>query len=212
MTRRGSVESRSLNGPDAKLLGVSSSGELAFLRGRHAALKLLAAGGERYARSRVSIAGGGPREILDDVVAADWKAGGTDLPVVRRAQVEFPLGTKIHDGPHGFSYVRIAPDGQTTGPRRGAGHRRARPVRSEDDTVIGMGDLTTLAWSPTGDEVWFTANRRDDLTTSALRAVSLTGKERVICPLRPSSRHTRRLLRRPHAAVQPDRARWDVRA
>ena len=70
MTRRGSVESRPLNVPDAKLLGVSSTGELAFLRGRHAALKLLApsANGTLV---RVSIAGGGPREILEDVVAAD---------------------------------------------------------------------------------------------------------------------------------------------
>ena len=35
MTRRGSTESRALNVPDAKLLGVSSTGELAFLRGTH---------------------------------------------------------------------------------------------------------------------------------------------------------------------------------
>ena len=46
----------------------------------------------------------------------------------------------------------------------------------------GWGDLTSLAWSPSGDEVWFTANRREDLTTSALRAVSTDGRERVILP------------------------------
>ena len=35
MTRRGSPESRPLNLSDARLLGVSSSGDLIFLRGRH---------------------------------------------------------------------------------------------------------------------------------------------------------------------------------
>jgi hypothetical protein len=111
MTRRDSVESRPLNAPDAKLLGVSSTGEIAFLRGPHAAMKLLPPR-ETGTLVRVSIAGGGPREILDGVVAADWKAGSAELAVVRRAQVEFPLGTTIHSGPHRFSYVRIAPDGQ----------------------------------------------------------------------------------------------------
>ena len=181
MTRRGSVESRPLNVPDAKLLGVSSTGELAFLRGRHAALKLLApsANGTLV---RVSIAGGGPREILEDVVAADWKAGSGDLAVVRRAQVEFPLGTTIYSGPHRFSYVRIAPDGQ-----------RLALVDGPDIVVLdlsgrkttlssGWGDLTTLAWSPSGDEVWFTSDRSRDVTTWALRAVSVAGKERVILP------------------------------
>ena len=38
MTRRDNVESKRLDVPNAKLLGVSSSGELAFLRGPHSAL------------------------------------------------------------------------------------------------------------------------------------------------------------------------------
>jgi hypothetical protein len=99
MTRRDSVESRRLDVPDAKLLGVSSSGELAFLRGPHGALRLLEAGAGTLLR--VSISGGGPRELLDDVFAADWQPGGSDLAVVRRGQVEFPLGTKIY-GQHAF--------------------------------------------------------------------------------------------------------------
>jgi hypothetical protein len=70
MTRRDSVESRRLDVPEAKLLGVSSSGELAFLRGPHAALRLLSPG--LGTLLRVSMTGGGPREVLDDVVAAHW--------------------------------------------------------------------------------------------------------------------------------------------
>jgi serine/threonine protein kinase len=62
-------------------------------------------GPQRDSRARLS-GGGALREILDDVIAADRRPGSTELAVVRRAQVEFPLGTKIH-GPHAFSYVRV---------------------------------------------------------------------------------------------------------
>ena len=183
MTRRDSVESRRLDVPDAKLLGVSSSGELAFLRGRHGALRLLNA--QEGTLLRVSITGGGPRELLDDVIAADWTPGGSDLAVVRRGQVEFPLGTKIY-GRNAFRHVRVAPDGQRLALAEGEGGYRNIVLldRSGRKTTLssGWGDLTSLAWSPSGDEVWFTANRREDLTTSALRAVSTDGRERVLFP------------------------------
>ena len=52
MTRRGSPESRPLNIADARLLGVSSTGDLAFLRGSHDAVRLLAAFAYGHARSR----------------------------------------------------------------------------------------------------------------------------------------------------------------
>jgi hypothetical protein len=178
MTRRGSVESRPLSIPGARLLGVSSTGELVFLRGRHEAVKVLAPSGTGTL-ARVAMTGGAPREILDDVVAADWTPGG-DLAVVRRAQVEFPLGTTIH-GSHRFSYVRIAPDGQ-----------RLALVEGPDIVVLdrsgkkttlssGWGEMTTLAWSPSGEEVWFAAGSRRNQTW-ALRAVSLTGRARVVLP------------------------------
>jgi dipeptidyl aminopeptidase/acylaminoacyl peptidase len=110
--------------------------------------------------------------------------------VVRRAQVEFPLGTRIY-GQHRFTHVRIAPDGQRLAlverPGRDA---EGKPVaaaivlldRSGRKTTLssGWGDLLSIAWSPSGDEVWFTANRPEDLASSALRAVSTNGKERVI--------------------------------
>jgi Tol biopolymer transport system component len=181
VTRRDSVESRRLDVPDAKLLGVSSRGELAFLRGPHGALKLLSPGVGTLLR--VSISGGGPRELLDDVISADWQPGGNDLAVVRRGQVEFPLGTKIY-GQHEFGYVRISPDGQRLALVEGQGRNIVLLDRSGRKTTLssGWGDLTTLAWSPSGNEVWFTAYRRDDLTTSAVRAVSTDGKERVILP------------------------------
>jgi serine/threonine protein kinase len=189
MTRRDNVESRRLEAPNAKLLGVSSRGEVAFLRGRHTGLRLVTA--EPGTLLRVSLTGGGPRELLDDVIAADWTPGGSDLAVVRRGQVEFPLGTRIY-GQHRFRHVRIAPDGQRLALIEGAGRdTEGKQVgqsialldRSGRKTTLSSGwrELTSLAWSPSGDEVWFTASR-EDLTTWALRAVSADGKERVILP------------------------------
>ena len=178
MTRRGNPESRPLNISDARLLAVSSQGDLAFLRGNRDALRLLppvSAG----MLARVPMTGGGPREVLDNVVAADWTAGG-ELAIVRGDRVEFPVGTTIY-GTNFFSAVRISPDGQKLALVEGTDivvlDRAGRKTTLSSD----WGDTTTVAWSPAGDEVWFTASRRpNDTATWALRAVSLKGKERVI--------------------------------
>jgi dipeptidyl aminopeptidase/acylaminoacyl peptidase len=140
----------------------------------------------------VSLAGGAARELLDDVLAADWTPDGTGLAVVRSAQVEFPLGTRIY-GENRFRYVRVSPDGQrlalVEGPGLDAqGRRQGTAIvvldRSGRKTTLssGWGDYATLAWSPSGDEVWFTANRPEDLKSSQLRAVSIDGRERGILP------------------------------
>ena len=221
MTRRDSVESRRLDVPNAKLLGVSSSGELAFLRGPQSALRLLNPG--LGTLLRVSLTGGGPRELLDDVIAADWKPGGNELAVVRRGQVEFPLGTKIY-GQHRFRHVRVAPDGQrlalVEGPGRDAEGRQVAAAivlldRSGRKTTLssGWGDLTSLAWSPSGDEVWFTANRpRGPYEFGPASRVH--GRERTrdpsFCIGFPVD--TRCLLRRPCVALEQRRLGWDARA
>ncbi|AMY08949.1 Serine/threonine-protein kinase PrkC [Luteitalea pratensis] len=186
MTRAGSPESEALNVRDAKLLGVSTAGDIAFLRGNHATLKLLAPTGYGTL-ARVSMTGGGPRELLDDVIAADWNPGSADVAVVGRGQVDFPLGTRIH-GAHAFSAVRVSPDGQrlalVEGPDIVVLDRAGRKTTLSSGWASSM---ASLAWSASGNEVWFTVNRpapNSDLTTWALRAVSLEGKERVILPAR----------------------------
>jgi serine/threonine protein kinase/Tol biopolymer transport system component len=178
MTRRGSVESRSLNIAGARLLGVSATGDLVFLRGRHEAIKLLAPTGTGTL-ARVAMTGGAPREILDDVIAADWTPSG-ELAVVRRGHVEFPLGTTIH-GPHRFTYVRIAPDGQRLALVEGPDIVMLDRSGKKTTLSSGWGEMTTLAWSPSGNEVWFGAGSRRNQVW-ALRAVSQTGKERVVLP------------------------------
>ena len=179
MTRRGSTESRPLNIADARLLGVSSSGDLIFLRGRHDSVRSFLPARDGTL-ARVALTGGEPREMLDDVIAADWRPGSDELAVVRRDRLEFPLGNTIH-GRHQFTNVRIAPDGQRLALVEGSAIVVLDRSGQKSTLSSGWGDRITLAWSPSGDEVWFTANRRrNDDSLWTLRAVSLDGTERVL--------------------------------
>ena len=116
-------------------------------------------------------------------MAADWSPGNSELAIVRRDRVEFPVGTTVY-GPNAFSFVRVAPDGQRLALIDG--HSIVVLDRSGRKKTLSSGwaAVIRLAWSPSGDEVWFTAFRRGPNDTSGwvLRAVSLAGRERVILP------------------------------
>src|SRR5579864_49391 len=85
--RPGSREYRSLNLPQARILSISSSGEMAILLGTTTPGTL----------ARVPLSGGAPREILENVNDADWSSDGTQLAVSRtvagRNLIEYPIGT-----------------------------------------------------------------------------------------------------------------------
>ena len=107
-------ESRALDLPDANLLAISRSGELALALGPHEG-SIITYG----TLSRVPIAGGAPRQILDMVRFADWSPDGRELAIIRRAgfgdQLEYPIG-KVLVRPDtgqgsGLGFVRISPDG-----------------------------------------------------------------------------------------------------
>jgi DNA-binding winged helix-turn-helix (wHTH) protein len=160
---------------DAWVVGVSSSGEVAFLR--------------NGVLSRAPLAGGPPKDVLKGVRAADWTADG-DFAVVRSTgegsqvvlQAEYPIGRPL--GPVlPCSRVRVSPDGRylalTQHPQpnddRGAVvvlDRSGRKVAVSD----GWGSLDGLAWR--GGEVWFTATRVG--ADNSLHALSLDGRLRTV--------------------------------
>ena len=88
--------------------------------------------------------------------------------------------------------------------RRVCRRRRHRGSRGPEEGDLGrMGrGVGTLNWSPRGDELWFTAEGRTDTPGMAIRAVSLSGKERVVLTgpgvfgLRDLSRDGRLLMER----------------
>jgi hypothetical protein len=187
MTRRGSPESRPLNVEGVRLLGVSSSDDLAFLRSDHQSLGWSPYRTRIVGRlARVSLTGGAPRDLLDDVFAADWDPVSAELAVAKRATssgaeslIEFPVGKPIYRSEGRPSWMRIAPQGD-------------RLAFFEDGAVVVLnraGVKATLskrwdivgglAWSPDGREVWFSAGDSGGGGPS-LRAVSMAGRERPL--------------------------------
>ncbi|HEV2388967.1 MAG TPA: protein kinase [Candidatus Acidoferrales bacterium] len=184
-TRPDSTESRSLEiPPPSDLLAVSPSGEVAVLLGAQPAGAFSMAG----TLAEMSLAGGAPREILKGVTQADWSPDGKQLLVVRRQQggetLEYPIGKVLFQTPAWIANPRISPDG-----RRIAfiDHFSA----SDDGGSVAVLDLAGkkqtltrtwssirgLAWSPSGDAVWFTASPR---SSRALYSVTPAGRLRLI--------------------------------
>ena len=180
-----SVQAQVLGASDAHLLAVSPSNELALqLHGRHGTFLDLIGG----TLARAPLAGGSPRELLEDVRWADWDRRG-ELAVVHhvngRSRLEFPLGTVLYESPGWISHLRFAPKGDLIAfmdhpslwDDRGfvrvvdrAG--KVRTLSSEWESEAG------LAWRSDGKEVWFTAvesgyNRK-------LMAVNLSAVERTV--------------------------------
>jgi serine/threonine protein kinase len=101
-TQPESPESRDLGIVNAHLLGVSSSDEMAVTLGSGTL-------------ARVPISGGAPRQVADDIVAADWTSDGTRLAVVRARpgfqQLEFPVGNVLYQTTGAIGSPRISPKG-----------------------------------------------------------------------------------------------------
>jgi len=179
-TRVGSADTRTLGYPKARVQGVAGT-EMALLVPRDEGLPVL---------SRVPLAGGPPREILEDIGQADWAPDGSTFAIVRRvkgfARLEFPVGRVLFETvPGRISHLRVSP-------RLDRVAFLEHPVPDDDRGSVVTIDrdglrstlssdwasLEGLAFSPSGDEVWFTGTKVGaDLS---LFAVSLKGRERLV--------------------------------
>jgi len=180
-----SPESRPLGVAPAQLLSVASTGELAVLLHPRYQRGFV----NRGTLARVPLSGGAPRELLEDVQAADWAPDGKSLAIVRdvggRSRLEYPVGTVLYEAGGYVSHPRISPRGDLVA-------FLDHPLQSDDGgnvaVVDGAGTVKTLtagwlsvaglAWAAAGDEVWFTGARVG--LSRALWGVSLSGKERPI--------------------------------
>jgi len=177
-TRPGSSESRSLGLAGAGLLAISSTGELAVSLNRHFMFGFETAG----TLARVPLAGGAPREVLENVEDADWSPDGKSLAVARhvgnRNRLDYPIGKMLYNAPGWISDVRISPDGRLVAfidhPLRGDNVGNVKVVDSSGKVKLdGPFAITGLDWSPQGDEVW--SSGRDSIS-----ATSLSGKTRAL--------------------------------
>jgi hypothetical protein len=139
--------------------------------------------------SRVPLAGGGPRQMLEDVDSADWAPDGSSLAVAHRSgrllRLEYPIGKVLYETSGFLRYCRVSPRGDMVAfldlPLLGSESGSVAVVnRTGKRTVLSAdwSDLQTLAWSPEGAEVWFTGHKPG--STGGIWAVSLSGKVRLV--------------------------------
>jgi serine/threonine protein kinase/Tol biopolymer transport system component len=140
--------------------------------------------------AQAQMAGGTPRAQEKEVIAADYAPDGKALALVRKAnrkvQLEYPEGKVLYTTSGYLDYVRVSPNGKQVA-------FLEHPVYGDDRGWVAVVDeagnrkqLTReyagaqgLAWSRSGEEVWFTAFDHPDFQ---LYGVSLSGKQRVILP------------------------------
>jgi serine/threonine protein kinase/Tol biopolymer transport system component len=136
--------------------------------------------------------GGAPREVLDDVTAADWSADGSRLAVIHvvsgRYRVEYPIGTIRYQSPGWVSHLRISPDGRSVA-------FLEHPVFPDDRGFVMIADGTAepralgttyssiqgLAWAPGGNEVLFAGASRGN--SRSILAVDRAGHVRTVTSL-----------------------------
>lgn len=184
-----SLLSQPLNLSDANLLAISRTGELAVaLRGYHAA-HLETEGGML---ARAPLAGGSPREVLENVSWADWDAKGELAVVVHHARdpdrIEYPIGHTLYQSKGWISHLRFSRQGDKVA-------FMDHPAAWDDGGHVSFLDLQGhltmlstdwesedgLAWSPDGKEVWFTAVEAG--VNRGLLAVNLSGRTRRVLDL-----------------------------
>lgn len=189
--RAGKAESRSLKLENADLLAISATNEMAVLHNRQS----IGLFRSRGTLARMPIDGGAARDLLEDVQEADWSPDGTELAVVRwvngQSQLEYPIGKVLYKSAGHLNHPRISPKGDRVAFMDHPSQFNTRGWVVVVDlagkkTVMSseMANQEGLAWTPAGDEVWFTATRKGE--ADALYAVSLSGQERLV--LRTTSR------------------------
>jgi len=185
MTRTDGQESVRLSLPDARVLSISKSGELAISLG-HVFEGWMGMG----TLARTSMLGRAPRVLLENIREAEWSPDGADLAIVRRVggleQLEFPAGHALYKSSGYISDIRFSPDGTriafTDHPLFADDAGAVSIVdRAGQRTVLWDGFISVrgLAWSADGTEIWFTGTS-GGVDRDAVYAVTLAGRQRVV--------------------------------
>jgi eukaryotic-like serine/threonine-protein kinase len=129
--------------------------------------------------------------VLDSVLYADWTPDGKDFAVVRFVpehhvyRLEYPAGNVFYETSGWVSDPRFSRDGKMIA-------FLDHPIFGDDNGMVGVTNLRGnrkqlsepfssaqgLAWSPRGDEIWFSAVKSD--VFRVLYVATLSGKVRTL--------------------------------
>jgi len=181
-------ESRSMGLSRTQLMSISSTAEMAVLLNSKAVGAWVTMG----TLARAPLAGGAPREVLENVQWADWSPDGSNFAVVRdfggMNRLEYPIGKPLYQTGGWIGHPRVSPKGDLIA---FADH----PLQGDDSGGLSVVDVSGkkkvlseqwftiqgVAWSPDGHEIWFTASKSG--TDRTLYATTLDGKMRTIARL-----------------------------
>ena len=135
------------------------------------------------------LSGGAARDLFEDVVDATWAPDGQSIALVRapgwRHRLEFPAGKVLYETAGWVSHPRVSPAGDVVAfldhPQFGddAGSVAVIDRNGRKTTLsTGWSSAQGLAWSPSGEEIWFTATEGG--SNRALHAVTRSGRQRVV--------------------------------
>jgi eukaryotic-like serine/threonine-protein kinase len=178
ISRAGGIEERSLDLSQADIFAVSAKDNaLVVFPQRNKTL------------AQVPLSGGTPHEIEQGVDDADWTSDESDIAVVRkkdaRSQIEFPIGHVLYATAGTITHLRFSPNGKLIAflehpSLLDSGGTVA--IIDRDGNRLPLSEnwasVQGLAWSPHGNEVWFTAAKSG--MNRQLWAVSLTGQLRQL--------------------------------
>ncbi len=209
-----SPDSRPLGLPPADLFAVGRAGEIAV------SVDQRYRGGVQFAGtlSRVPLAGGAPRPVLENVYEADWGKDPDSFAVVRSAEgwdrLEFPPGKVVFQTHGWISHPRVGPGGDRvafldhpTFPEDEGQLVVAGPGDAKQVLSTGWQSLQGLVWSHDARELWFAGTRSGK--TRAIHAVSLEGAERLIVRV-PGQLTLQDLSRDGRALLTRDSARFEA--
>ena len=164
--RLDSPETRSLGLSRAEILSISSSGQMALLLAPRFSLLSRAPHSDlsvdprrlRGVLAEAPLAGGAPRELLEDVDFADWSPDGKSLAVIRYAEgknrVEFPAGRVLYEFNAGLPAHRISIS--PSGDRVAFAARHNLWVTEPGGRVSDLRERALEAvWRRATNEIWF---------------------------------------------------------
>ncbi len=186
-SKAGSFESRSL-GVEAAILAISPAGEIAVLQNQRFGIV-----NRPGVLALMSLTGGAPRKLLDNVQDADWSPDGSKLVVTRymdgRCALEFPPGKVLYEttGRAWLSHPRVSPRGNQIA-------FLEHPLEDDNAGFVAVIDLagkrktlsrefeglSGLAWDPAGDAIWFSGRELAPSGPQALFKVTTAGQQLLV--------------------------------